>query len=193
MENKKELTEEQKQKHVELFNDRLRKLGFQTETFESLFGDKLKDATYTFSNKDNTACGSGEFLQTILRVLTPTALKINALLPEDKRCEEQNVVIACLLSQISKIVMVSPNDNKWEIENRGMIYKFNNFPFAMKMGMRSIAMCIQSGFKLSDNVIEAISNLDREDDKQVKFFSSTLATVLRQAIELTDIMIRKRE
>lgn len=193
MENKKELTEEQKVKHVELFFDRLRKLGLQVDNFEGLYSEKLKDATYSFSNKDNIACGSGEFLRTVLRTLTPTALKLNELLPEGKRVEEKSVITACLLSQISKIIMVSPNDNKWEIENRGILYKFNEFPYAMKMGMRSIAMCMQCGITLTENEIEAISNIDRDDDKQVKFFSSPLATILRQAMELTDLIIRKKD
>ena len=181
-----------KQKNLELFFKKLSEVGIETTTLREIYGEKLINATYTFSNRDN-GCGDGELLNTVLRKLTPMAININKLLPEDKQADQNSLIKVCLLAQISKAVMVSPNENKWEIENRGLLYKFNDSAVALKMGMRSISMCMECGITLTENEIEAISNIDREEDKQMKFFSSPLATVLRQAMELTDLINRKRE
>lgn len=180
-----------KEKNLELYFKKLSETGVSVDILREKYGEKLLNGTYNFSNRDN-GCGDGELLNIILRKLTPTALNINKLLPEEKQAEVSSIIKVCLLSQISKVVLVTPNDNKWEIENRGMLYKFNDNPYAMKMGIRSIAMCMECGITLTENEIEAISNIDKEEDKQMKFFSSPLAIVLRQAMELTDVINRKR-
>lgn len=178
-------------KNYELYLKKLSELDIDPTLLVGKFGSKIKIATYNFSNKDCAGCGDGELLQVVLRKLTPTALGINKLLPEEKQIDPKSIIKVCLLSQLSKSVMVVPNTNKWEIENRGMLYKFDDFPYAMKMGMRSVSMCMQCGIHLNDNELEAISNLDREEDKQTKYFSSTLSTILRQAVELTDLINKK--
>ena len=179
------------EKNYELYLKKLSELGIDPTVLAEKFGSNIKIATYNFSNKDCVGCGDGELLQVVLRKLTPIALGINKLLPEEKQVEPASIIKVCLLSQLSKSVMVVPNTNKWEVENRGMLYKFDDYPYAMKMGMRSVSICIQCGIILNDNELEAISNLDREEDKQTKYFSITLSTVLRQAVELTDLMNKK--
>ena len=87
--------------------------------------------------------------------------------------------------------MVSQNSNTWEVENRGLLYKFNTSTTALKMGMKSISMCFESGIQLSEMEVEAISNLDRDEDKQTRYYSSPLSVILRQAVELTDLLGRK--
>ena len=180
----------EKEKNLELYFKKLSECGINVEVLREKYGEKLLNGTYTFSRKDK-GCGDGELLNILLRKLTPTAIGINNLLPEDLRVDTTMLIRTCLLSQISKAVMVIPNENQWEIENRGILYKFDEFPYAMKMGMRTISMCMDCGIVLNDNEIEAISNLDRDEDKQIKFFSSPLATILRQATEIIDLMNRK--
>ena len=36
----------------------------------------------------------------------------------------QSLIKVCLIQHLSKIEMYEPNDNQWEIEKRGMTYKF---------------------------------------------------------------------
>lgn len=182
-----------KVKNWELFKKKLSEVGVDITTLAEKYGNLLSEGTYTFSNKDNTACGEGKLLNIILRTLTPMAININKMLPEEKQVDKNSLVKVCLLSQISKAIMVSPNTNQWEIENRGLIYKFNETQCALKMGMRSVAMCMESGIVLTETELEAISNLDREEDKQTKYFSSTLSIILKQAIELTDIVNKNGE
>lgn len=186
-----EVKTENLNKNLELFKKKLNELGIDSTLLFEKYGEAFKVATYSFTNKETTTCGDGKFLNTILRILTPTAININKILPEEKQVDKNSLVKVCLLSQLSKAVMVSPNTNQWEIENRGILYKFNEFPYAMKMGMRSIAMCMECGISLTENELEAISNLDREDDKQIKYFSSTLSIILKEAIELTEIITKK--
>lgn len=183
---------EQRQKNLNLFKSKLEDCGINTSKLMKLYGEKLQDSTFAFSNKENQFCGDGTLLHTVMRVLTPMALKLNeALSMGGKSVDDKMLIKVCFLHQIAKCVMVSPNDNKWEIENRGLMYKFNDYSFALKMGMRSIAMCIQCGIELTENELEAMSNLDKEETKQTKFYSSPLAVILKQANELTDILSKK--
>lgn len=184
------LTEEKINLNFELFKKKLSSIVDATKLIDN-YGELLKKATYSFSNKESEFCGEGFLLNTILRVLTPNALKINELLPEEKRVDVNSIIKVCLLHQISKSTMVVLNDNKWEIENRGMIYKFLPSNVALKCGMRSVAICIQCGIELTEEELEAMSNLDKEEDKQMKYYSSPLAIILKQANELTEIVNKK--
>lgn len=186
-----QVTNEKREQNFELFKRKLQSVGVNTSRLEELYKDLLTNATYCFSNKDFNFCGDGQFLNTVLRILTPTALKLNEILPDEKKIPTDTLIKTCLLHQISKAIMVTANDNKWEIENKGMLYKFNPTKCALKCGMRSVAMCIECGIELTEQELEAISNLDREEDKQMKFFSSNLSVVLRQANELVEIINKK--
>lgn len=182
-----------RERHLELFFKKLEGLNISTSSLKEKYGNQLKNATYAFSNKGTMACGDGELLNTVLRVLTPTALDLSNILPTEKQPERDSIIKVCLLSQISKALMVEPNDNNWEIQNRGILYKFIEYPYALKMGMRSIAMCMECGIQLTENELEAISNLDRDDDKQTRFFSSPLSIILRQAMELAEVKLKVDE
>lgn len=181
------LTDENKEKNLELFKMRLESIGIDCTQLLSLYGPAIKEASYAFNKKDGDFCGDGTLLQVILRTLTPTACKLMEFFDD---IDKNSLIKICFLHQISKAIMVSPNTNTWEIENRGIMYKFNETTCVLKMGMRSVAMCFNCGIPLTELELEAISNLDREEDKQTKYFSSSLATVLRQANEITDIKNR---
>ena len=168
---------------------RLETLGIDTSSIISLYGDAIKNATYSFTKKEGEHCGDGTLLQVILRELTPTACKILEFF-EENTVDKNSLIKICFIHQIAKAVMVSPNTNEWEIENRGIMYKFNETSSALKMGMRSVAMCFQCGISLTEQELEAISNLDREEDKQTRFFSSPLSIILKQAIEITEVKNR---
>lgn len=185
------IDKEKQAQNLELFKKKLIECGVNTEALIEKYQNNLQEGTYAFSITNSVFCGDGTFLNVILRTLTPIAIKLNELLPQEKKVDNKVVIKTCLLHQISKTIMVTPNDNKWEIENRGILYKFKPSDCALKQGMRTIAMCMECGIQLTEQEIEAISNLDREEDKQMKFFSSPLSIILKQANEITDITGRK--
>ena len=48
--------------------------------------------------------------------------------------------------------MFIKNDNQWEIEKRGMVYKYAPSNVALKMGARSIIFAEKLGVKFSDEI-----------------------------------------
>ena len=81
--------------------------------------------------------------------------------------------------------MFEPNDNQWEIDKRGLNYKFAETEGKLKFGERSILNAMNRGITLSAEEFEAIRCLDKEnEEKGGKYFECFLATVVRQANEL---------
>lgn len=170
------------------YRDRLEKIlgAVVTDTLiESLGGDDVVlNATYS-NLLDSGSAYDGSFIKNVLK-LTAMAVNLNDLLPEELRVEKESIVKVGLLSQIGKIVMLTKNDNNWEVVNRGMVYKYNVLDGALRTGERSIMLAMNAGVKFSPIEFEAMGILDRnpEDDNYKKYFSSPLSTIIRQAAEL---------
>lgn len=185
----KSISDEQKSKNFSLFKKKLNGIGIDTTPFDEKLGDKLMNCTYNVKSSANGAF-DGAMIHYIMRVLTPYAIKINALLPTDIQQQQDSIIKVCFMSQLAKATMLTPNDNAWEAEKRGILYKFAETTVALKMPMQSIILAQELGVTFTPQEIEAIANLEKSDDEQVKFFSSPLALILRQATELTNLEIR---
>lgn len=118
------------------------------------------------------------------------AVKINALLPEDKQVDKDSLVKVILLSQISKVLMFTPNTNDWEVQKRGMVYTFNNLEGALRMGERSLLIAMNAGVKFTAEEFEAMRILDKssDDDNYAKYYSSMLSTLVKQANEIVMVL-----
>lgn len=156
---------------------------------ESLGGDNaVMNATYS-NLSDSGSAFDGSFVKNTIK-LSRIASQINEILPEDMRADTKSIGKVCLLSQIAKIVMFSPNDNNWEVVNRGMMYKYTSLEGALRTGERSIMLATNAGVKFTPEEFEAMGILDKngEDDNYKKYFSSPLSTVVRQAAELIGLI-----
>lgn len=98
----------------------------------------------------------------------------------------KTLVKVCCLQHLSKIVMYEENDNQWEIDKRGMLYKFAETEGCLKFGERSALMAMNAGVKLTPSEFEAICSLDKdgEEAKARKYMVGILSTIVRQANEL---------
>lgn len=187
------LDENTKNKNYLIFLKKLNEIGIDTTSLDEELSEKIKNSTYSITNEINT-CYDGSLLQVILRTTTPLALKINELLPENLRVDKNSIIKVCLLSHLSKCLMFIPNDNQWEVEKRGMKYKYSPYNLALKMGMRSLLMCQELGINFTPMEVEAMTILERnDDDKQAQFFCSQLSTIIKQANELTYTICRLSE
>ena len=183
------INEEIKEKNLLLFKKKLEEIGIQLN-MDSLIEDKIKNATFTITNENGLAY-EGSLLNVILRILTPFAIKINDALPENIRVDKNSLIKVCLLSNISKCEMFEPNDNEWEKEKRGMLFKYAKSNIALKMGMKSLIFAQELGVKFTPEEIEDITIMDRRlDDEQTMFFSNPISVVLKQAHELTYLSTR---
>lgn len=183
------ISDEQKNKNFLLYKKKLNEIGIDTSSFDERLGDKLLNCPYGLKESTNGAF-DGAMIHFVLRTLTPYAIKINSLLPTNLQQPQESIIKTCLLSQLAKCEMIEPNDNEWEIEKRGILYKWSESQVALKMGLKSIILAQELGVNFSIQEIEAITNMERQDDEQVKFFSSPLFIILKQATELTNLEIK---
>lgn len=152
--------------------------------------EKIKKASFSLTN-ENDAAYDGSLLQIVLRIFTPYAIKINELLPQDIRVEQSSIVKVCLLSHLAKCEMFVPNPDEWQKERQGKMYIYSDYDCALKLGMRSLIIANQLGISLTPNEYEAMIIMDRDaSDKQVEFYSSQLATIIKQANQLTHLQTR---
>ena len=119
---------------------------------------------------------------------TKYAIGINKLLPDSMSVDAQSIVKVCFLHQIGKTFLYKWCESEWHRNNQGKMYEFNEELISMKIGERSVYYAMKYGIKLSEEEYQAIVNYDKpEDDKQSKWYGSTLSTILKQANELAII------
>ena len=187
------ISKEIMEKNYSLYVKKLAQLGVNTEKLEELYGDKIMKATFTNSNEFGNAY-EGSLLEIVLKVLTPYAVKLNELLPEEQRVYKDTLVKVCLLHQIAKSIKLIPNDNQWEIEKHGLVYKYNQELPSIRTGLMSLSMLQECDIKLTAQEIEALTVNDRDlTDDQSRWYSSVMATIVRQANELTYIQINNKK
>lgn len=182
------VNDEIKEKNLLLFKKKLEEIGISYENED--FDLKLKNATFSITNENGLAY-EGSLLNVILRILTPFAIKINDCLPENIKVDKNSLIKVCLLSHISKCEMFEPNDNEWEKEKRGLLFKYKKSNVALKMGIKSLILSQELGIKFTPEEIEAITIIDRRlDDEQANYYSNPISVVLKQANELTYLSTR---
>ena len=106
----------------------------------------------------------------------------------------EQLVKVCCLQHLSKIEMYEANDNQWEIDKRGFVYKFVDLEGCLKFGERSALTAMNAGVKLTPTEFEAICCLDKdgEDAKNRKYMVDILSMIVRQANELAYAIERER-
>ena len=90
--------------------------------------------------------------------VTYNALKVKNLLAPD--ISNESIVIAALFHDLGKVGYPGkpyylPNDNKWEIEKRGITYKINPDVTTMNLAARSLYL-ISNRIKLTEEEAQAI-------------------------------------
>lgn len=172
------------EKNYSIFLSKLQNIGVDTSQMEEQLNQVLAKASFSLSNDNGAAC-NGSLIHVTLRILTPFAIKLNSILPDDMKVDVASIVKVCLLSHISKCTMFIPNDNDWEVQKRGLLYKYAPTNVGLKMGNRSVLMCVDFGIKFTPEEYEAMIVLDRTEELQTKYYSSTLALLVKMANELT--------
>jgi hypothetical protein len=119
---------------------------------------------------------------------TKYAVELNLTLPERLRVSNESLIKVCFLHQIGKTFIYKMCESEWHRTNQGKMYEFKDDMVSMRVGERSAYYALTYGVELSEEEYQSIINYDKpEDDKQAKWHSSTLATLLKQANELAII------
>lgn len=162
---------------------------FGTESTDKLIeylGGEEKVMKGAFYNMANSGLAYEGSLINAVFVLIKTAMEINKLVPEEKRPSVESIVKVGLLQHISKVLLFSPNENEWEIKNRGIYFKYNQLKGALRTGERSTYIATNCGIQFTEEEFEAMSSIDKvsNDDNYTKYYSSALSTIIKQANEL---------
>lgn len=152
---------------------------FITEELTTFLGQDFITAPASTSNNLNNSFEGG-LIDHLLRT-TKFAIIINSALPASLKLGQEEIIKVCLLYQIGKAHAFAPNLSDWNQKN-GKFYDFRNELVSMSIGERSAYYAQAYGVKLSEKEFQAIVNHDKDDsDRQAKFFTSTLGTLLKQA------------
>jgi hypothetical protein len=129
-------------------------------------------------------CYPGGLLHNTIRACN-YSIKLNELLPKSLKLEVGSIVKSVFLSQIGKVFLYCPNQNKWQRENLGKLYDFCNDEVKLRVGERSVYLALKYNVQLNETEYQAILNLDKEnDDKQAKYFSETLSQIIKMGFDL---------
>ena len=184
---------EKKEKNYQLYLKKLSQIGVEVEALDEKYGEVIKNGTFTNSNEFGNAY-DGSLLEIVLKTLTPYAIKLNEMLPTSQQVERNTLIKVCLLHHISKSVRLVENDNKWEVENRGILYKYNPSLPSIRNGLHSLVMAQECGISFTAEEAEAMTINDRDlTDDQSRWHSSVMASIVRMANELTYIQINKKQ
>lgn len=187
------LTEENFNKQWVMFWSNMKSVNLAEHWNEEELKEELKNAAGALS-MDTGLAYSGALISHI-NMMTSIAERLAKMVcgtfPE---IASQSLIKVCLIQHLSKIEMYEPNDNQWEIEKRGMTYKFAETEGCLKFGERSALNALNRGVKLSPIEFEAICSLDKdgEEAKNRKYVVNILSTIVRQANELAYAIERER-
>lgn len=188
------ITQEQKEQNLATFKRYLTKLIGAAETNALIFNlggeNAIMEASFGMT-KDSGCAYEGAFLENVLRI-ADIAMNINDnIFPEEKRVLPKSIYRVVLLQHLSKVTMYENNTNQWEIDNRGILYKFRDTNVVLKGGERVILLLLKSGIQdITEEEYEAIRIIDKmkEDDFAITKHVSTLACIVRQANEINTIV-----
>lgn len=174
-----------------LFLKKLEGVGVDYTSIVKYVGENnLKNATFAI-NTDMGMAYDGSLINIILRKVTKYAVLINQMLPESVRVNEESLIKVCLLHQISKAIMFEENDSTWEKTNRGLLYKYSELEGTLRCGERSAYICLSNGVQFTPEEYEAMRIMDKDsEDTYAKFYSSPIATIVKQANELAAMDMR---
>ena len=174
------------EKNIKKLNSTNEKYGiFTTELLEFL-GDNFVTAPASTMKSLHNAFPGGLLDHIILT--TKYSVDINLSLPEELRVNSESLIKVCFLHQIGKTFLYKMCESEWHRTNQGKMYEFNDELTSMRVGERSVYYALKYGVELNEEEFQAIINYDKpEDDKQAKWHSSALSTILKQANELAII------
>jgi len=178
-------------KNKEKFNKTNETYNILSENLLEFLGEDLYSAPASNMESMYNAFPGG-LIDYILTV-TKYGINLNDILPESQRVDKKSIIRVCFLHQLGKVKLYKFCESEWHRKNQGKMYDFNEELVSMRVGERSAYYSLRYGVELSDEEYQSILNYDKtDDDKQSKWYGSTLSTILRLANELAIIECKKK-
>lgn len=178
-------------KNKEKFNKTNETYNILSENLLEFLGEDLYSAPASNMESMYNAFPGG-LIDYILTV-TKYGINLNDILPESQRVDKKSIMRVCFLHQLGKVKLYKFCESEWHRKNQGKMYDFNEDLVSMRVGERSAYYSLRYGVELSDEEYQSILNYDKtDDDKQSKWYGSTLSTILRLANELAIIECKNK-
>jgi hypothetical protein len=144
----------------------------------------LGDGIYTSpasSSLNMIGCYPGGLLHHILKGCK-YSIKLNEILPEGLKQPVESIVKVAFLCQIGKVFMFEIAIGPSSI---GKMYNFNDNLVRLHVGERSAYYALKYGVNITDEIYQAIVNIDKEsDDKMARYFSNPLSQIIKLGFDL---------
>ena len=189
------ISEEKINKNYLLWIEYLKKYDCYSEDLINDYGNAIRNGSFAMT--EGTGAGyQGSLLNVVLNNLCVIATHINeggfGINGNGKEkhpnlyVDKKSLMKVLLLQHISKSEIFVATTEQWKI-NKGIYYDFNpNLGTAMKLGERSIFLCMKYGIKLTEEEYDAMKICDKEEDKN-NSFTTPLAELVKIANQLTAI------
>lgn len=183
------------------FITELNSVGVDTEKLVNFIGeDKIKKSPAGLEIKSGLAC-PGALLFLIINSLryakklyfmtsTKKVVGENEENVNDLGVEYESLVKVALLHHIGKTMIYEPNDDEWQVNKRGIMYKWVDNDTTINCGERSQYICQRCGIELSETEFEAMKINDKNNEDRFSMLHiQPLSMMVKQADELTYMRI----
>lgn len=189
------ITEEKINKNYLLWTEYLKKYDCYSEELINDYGDAIRIGAFAMSDSSG-ASYQGSLLNVVLNNLCVIATHINeggfGINGNGKEkhpylyVDKKSLMKVLLLQHISKAELFVPSKEQWKI-NKGILYEFNSeLATSLKLGERSIFLCMKYGIKLTEEEYDAMKICDKDEEKNNSFVTP-LAEIVKIANQLTAI------
>jgi hypothetical protein len=174
------LTIDQLEYNKKKFQETNLKYNIFTNELEEFLGDALYTSPAS-SSLNMIGCYPGGLLNHIIKACR-YSLKLNSILPDSLRQPVESIIKVAFLCQIGKVFMFKLIDKP--VQN-GKVYDFNDDLVRLHIGERSSYYALKYGVKMTDEIYQAIINIDKDnDDKMARYFSAPLSQIIKNGFEL---------
>lgn len=186
------MTDTQINENYVKFITELRNAGVDTDRLVEFVGEgKIKNSPAGLEVSSGLAF-PGALLLLMLRSLD-YARKILNLNGNEFGIDENSLTKVVLLHHIGKALIYEENDDEWQKNKRGFLYKWVDNETVLKAGERSLYVTQRCGIELTETEFEAMKINDKTDDDKFSMLHITpLSMIVKMADDLSYMRINYR-
>lgn len=173
------------EKNKAAFLNMVKDFNFFNDEFVAFLGDDIFIAPASAKKSDYNAFPGG-LLDFIFKV-AKYAVKVNDLLPDEKKANKEALIKCAFLSQLGKVKLFTPCESEWHRVNQGKMYEYDETLIAMSICERALQYCSRFKIELSEKEFQAISLCDRAGNSGFSYYSEPISQVLQIATKLAII------
>lgn len=179
------LTEKEILNNKEIFLSKVKKYSIFNESLLNELGEELFISPSHIS-EDFKYSYPGGLIEHIIQITT-YMIKLNNLLPESKKIDDETIIKTVFLSQIGKCGMFKVNSNEWAKKN-GKFYEYSKQNVILKYNERSLYMIQKYNISISESQYQAISMIGKNEENMLVIYINPLTLLLKQAYDLSVII-----